>query len=174
MKMKLIVILLLNFSIANAQKYLGKTSFKVKGETYNINRIDNGSINSHSRFMSIGNSRNVLKKEKVQMSSKIRNNILNDIITTESEQKKIKDIITAKFPSLINKFKNEKFIVVYYIGPAGDIRELEFLLQDDTQFTPDELYTLEATLKKEYKFKIQNNGMEGLSFVPLYWQIRFN
>ncbi|WP_215239230.1 hypothetical protein [Dyadobacter helix] len=175
MKSKLIVILLLlNYNISNAQRYLGMTSFQVKDATYNIEHIDKTeSGNSHPGYLRIANSGNTLKNEKIEMPAKIRDHILTDIVTTESEQKKVKDIIIAKFASIIDKFKNETVIVRYYIGPSGDIRELEFLLREDTQFTPDELYALEETLKKDYKFKIENNGMEGVSFVPLHWAIRF-
>ena len=106
------------------------------------------------------------------MPKGIKESYLTYVYTSDIEKARVKTIIADAIGERLGKLANEKLSIQYYIDGYGVIKEINFILNDDSKILPEDLRRIEEALKKKYIFKVDSLKLDGVDFIPFFWPVR--
>lgn len=142
-------------NIAKAQSISGLTEFTVNSNVYKIE-------NNNSYYLSISNSNNVLRNQKIMYPK----SDCYKISLKQIEQEKIFNIFRNIFSSSRKQdFQNERFMMILlYVSETGLVKEVLFRVPFNSTITTQEIYSLESSIKNLQLILPDENYCLGISY----------
>lgn len=142
----------------------------------NAQSIKEGVLKSGSREFKVSKSRNYLIVANVDNVVDKKRKIPSELVKTGYEQylnyrgedlERMKSLIRDEYSKNSRSVPNESVLINFYIGEAGNIHAMEFLIRDSTSLTIDDLRTIEDALKGKFKFNTNAKMLKGAGYVTL-------
>ncbi|WP_041258229.1 hypothetical protein [Fibrella aestuarina] len=143
----LMVVILVGSQYVMAQK-VNVVTQTVDGRLYTATPIANSST------IEFANSNNKLKNVKSTMPQEMKETYLNYLNFGDTEKSHIQKVVQEAVSGNKKLPKGERLDIKYYISPSGTIRELSFLIKNNSAFSPADLKKIEDKLKSDYHFRM--------------------
>jgi hypothetical protein len=87
--------------------------------------------------------------------------------------KEVYKLLNEAFLREGKKLPTENAFLKYYITPDGKILEIDFIMNPGSSLSPDEIFLIEETLKKQYTFKTDAGKLKDAKFLSFFWPLKF-
>jgi hypothetical protein len=151
--------LLTNVTLVYAQELKPNSTVKTKHSSFKIAAITNGRV-------FVENETNQLRNQKPNQRYQL------SILKAFNLEKAFKQVFDN---ARLNQLTNEPNIVIkYYISPKGKVLQASFILKQNTSITSTEIDELEAAIKDQVYFQVQNDKITGTEFFNLMQNVNFS
>lgn len=142
----------------------------------NAQAIKEGVLKSGSKQFKATKSRKYLIISNMDNDIDKKRKIPDELVKTGYEQylnyraediENVKSLIKEEYSKTGRNVPNEGVLINFYIGEAGNIRAMEFLLRESTTLTIDDVRTIEDALKGKFKFNTNAKMLKGAGYVTL-------
>lgn len=120
----------------------------------------------------ITNENNILWKTKQNLPQSANDLSLGSINNSKEERLKILRKLFSN--ERVSQLKTEIVYTRFFIDDSGKVLELSFLLKGNSNITPNELFQIEKSFKKNLLFTFKNKELNGANFISFFLPVKFN
>ncbi|MCF0075614.1 hypothetical protein LZD49_34395 [Dyadobacter sp. CY261] len=118
-----------------------------------------------NKHLIVSNKKNGLVKTQNKLPDDVATSGLSNFLTyNQDEARRMLSIIKADFVKRGRPVPSERPGGIFYIGNDGKILEADFIVNEQTSLTIDDIDALESILKKQFRFKVIQGKLGSAKF----------